>query len=167
MTSNSEQWLPIAGFPDYQISDLGRVKSHKGRQPKILSPVNFGPYIGLYLFIEGRKYIKYIHQLVAQAFLGPQLNSDVRHLDGDRNNNCLTNLAYGTRKENMADALAHGTTARGVKCPQSKLTDSTVIELRKLRQEGITVPKLSQMFGVSLRTVYRALTGESWSHIPL
>jgi len=165
MISNGEQWLPIADFPDYEISDLGRVKSHKRKKPKILSPVKFGPYLGLYLFKDKRKHVKYVHQLVAQAFLGPQLNLDVRHLDGDRSNNCLTNLAYGTRKENMADALSHGTTARGEKLPHSKLTDSKVIELRKLRLEGVTVPKLSQMFGISLRTVYRALTREAWSHI--
>jgi len=165
MISDSEQWLPIDDFPDYEISDLGRVRSHKRKKPKILSPVSFGRYMALYLFKDTHKHVKYIHQLVAQAFLGPQLNLDVRHLDGDRNNNCLTNLAYGTRKENMADALSHGTTARGEKCPHSKLTDSKVIELRKLRLEGVTVPKLSQMFGINIRNVYRALTGESWSHI--
>tara|TARA_R110002012_G_C11472772_1_gene594153 strand:+ start:308 stop:805 length:498 start_codon:yes stop_codon:yes gene_type:complete len=165
MISDIEQWLPINNFPDYQVSDLGRVKSFKHQKPKILSILPFGRYHGLYLSRDGRKYIKYIHQLVAQAFLGPQLNLDVRHLDGDRSNNCLTNLAYGTRQENMEDALKHGTTARGERLPQSKLTDSKVIELRKLRAEGVTVPKLSEMFGINLRTVYRALTKESWSHI--
>ena len=160
-----EQWLPVKDFSDYQVSTLGRIKSFKHKKPKILSIVCFGRYWGLYLFKDGRKYLRYIHQLVAQTFIGPQLSFDVRHLDGDISNNCLTNLAYGTRKENMADALAHGTTARGEKLPHSKLTDSKVIELRKLRTEGITVPKLSQMFGISLRTVYRALTGECWSHI--
>ena len=165
MISNDEQWLPVKDFSDYQVSTLGRIKSFKHKKPKILSIVRFGPYWGLYLFKDGHRYIKYIHQLVAQTFIGPQLNLDVRHLDGDRSNNCLTNLSYGTRKENMADALSHGTTARGERMPHSKLTDSKVIELRKLRLEGITVPKLSSMFGISLRTVYRALTRECWSHI--
>ena len=165
--SNDEQWLTIEDFPDYQISDMGRVKSFKSGKPKILSACNFGLYQALYLRRDGRKHIKYIHQLVSQHFIGPANGLDTRHLDGDRSNNCLTNLAYGTRKENMDDARNHGTMARGSKLPQAKLTDSKVIELRKLRKEGITVPALAKQFGITLRTVYRALTGESWSHIPI
>ena len=163
--SSAEQWITIESFPDYQISNLGRVKSFKYNTPRIISSCNFGSYKGLYLRKDGRKHVQYIHQLVASAFIGPANGLDVRHLDGNRANNCLTNLAYGTRKENMDDARQHDTIARGSSLPQSKLTDSKVIKLRELRKEGITVPALAKQFNISLRTVYRALTGESWSHI--
>lgn len=37
-----------------------------------------------------------------EAFIGPRpLFSDILHLDHDPSNNALTNLAYGTRRENL------------------------------------------------------------------
>jgi hypothetical protein len=45
------------------------------------------------------------------AFQGPCPNGlEVRHLDGNRTNPKLNNLKYGTRIENMQDAILHGTT---------------------------------------------------------
>lgn len=34
--------------------------------------------------------------------------TDVRHLNGDRDDNRLENLTYGTRSENEYDKIAHG-----------------------------------------------------------
>lgn len=164
---DDEQWRSIDGFPDYQISDFGRVKSFKRSTPKILSPCYTQYYASLDLRLYGIKYRKYIHHLVADAFLECRSGLDVRHLDGNKYNNLLTNLALGTRKDNMNDARIHGTLVRGEACGSSKITAAQVIELRKLRKEGVTVPKLSTMFGITLRSIYRALTGETLKHIPL
>ena len=50
-----------------------------------------------------------VHILVAEAFLGPRpLGLVVRHRGDDKDNNAATNLLYGTRKENAADAMANG-----------------------------------------------------------
>lgn len=61
-----------------------------------------------------------VHHLVAYAFLGPRpLAMDIRHLDGNRLNCALENLAYGTRSENIRDEVKHGTHFNGAKkdCP--------------------------------------------------
>ena len=80
---DNEQWRTIDGFPDYQISDFGRVKSFKRSTPKILSPCYTQCYASLDLSLDGIKYRKYVHNLVADAFLECRSGLDVRHLDGE------------------------------------------------------------------------------------
>lgn len=47
--------------------------------------------------------------MVLRAFVGePPAGHECRHLDGDRQNNALDNLAWGTRAENVADTIRHG-----------------------------------------------------------
>jgi hypothetical protein len=56
-----------------------------------------------------------VHVLVAAAFLGPCPDGqEVRHLDGDKLNNCLDNLIYGTRSENNLDTVRHGHHKKGL-----------------------------------------------------
>lgn len=51
----------------------------------------------------------YVHHSVAEAFLGPRPNGmQIRHLDGDKLNNRVGNLRYGTPSENVRDVLRHG-----------------------------------------------------------
>jgi hypothetical protein len=129
-----ENWLPIDGYEgSYEISDLGRVRSlprvtTSGRHVRgcILKPQTHKACghleVSLYGLVEkGRSY--WIHQLVMEAFAGPpQPGQEVRHLDGNPANNRWApgstekevraaggNLFYGTRKENVADGIRHGT----------------------------------------------------------
>lgn len=52
-----------------------------------------------------------VHKLVLETFVGPPPSNKpiVRHLNGDRGDNELGNLKYGTLKENTQDAIRHGT----------------------------------------------------------
>jgi hypothetical protein len=108
---SAERWRIVAEAPDYEISDLGRVRSHKGGKPRILRPyVNSYGYHNQTLFEGGRPIFTTAHTLVMAAFVGPRPDGmDIRHLDGDPSNNALDNLAYGTRAENMQDKRRHGT----------------------------------------------------------
>lgn len=96
----------MTGFPDYMISSEGRVYSHlsqKFLRPGIAS--NGYPTVAL-----GRGNTRTVHSLVAAAFIGPcPVGQEVRHDNGDRKNPRLTNLLYGTRAQNIADAFEHGT----------------------------------------------------------
>lgn len=73
------------------------------------------PYVRL--TIAGSRKRFRVHFLVAQAFLGPRPSPqhEVRHLDGNKRHNTVTNLAWGTRKQNAADRAAHGKTSHGEK----------------------------------------------------
>ena len=68
-------------------------------------------YMRVRAVIDGKRKSLFVHKLVAFLFIGarPSAMHEVRHLDGDRTNNNVTNLAWGTRKENAADRKSHGT----------------------------------------------------------
>ena len=105
-----EIWKDIKGYEgDYQISNLGRVKSRKlqfGYVPKeiILKPVStvWGYFrVGL----TKNKKIKnfFIHRLVAETFIpnpDPTNKIYVNHIDSDKSNNASNNLEWVTAKEN-------------------------------------------------------------------
>ena len=103
-----EIWKPIPGFPKYEVSNLGRVKSYKrSNWPRLLkATVNADGYSVLKLVdSENRSVTKGPHQLVMLAFVGPcPEGMEVCHEDGNPKNNRLSNLKYDTHRNNMQDA---------------------------------------------------------------
>jgi len=112
----NEVWRDIAGYKGYyQVSNYGRVKvlSHKVTrgfctvmcEEKILKPrVKDNKYLFVCLSNGNKKTSKekYIHRLVAEAFLpNIQGKKEVDHIDGDKVNNLVTNLRWVTRLENV------------------------------------------------------------------
>jgi NUMOD4 motif-containing protein/HNH endonuclease len=116
---DAEEWRPVPGYEGvYEVSDHGRVHSiarilRNGRRMKgcMLKPwINPWGYPVVGLRLDGAQIFRPVHRLVALAFLGPTPEGqEVRHLDGDSSNCALTNLAYGTHRENVQDSLRHGT----------------------------------------------------------
>jgi hypothetical protein len=106
----AEEWRPIPGFPGYEVSNFGRVLSRKRKQPRLLAPpVDKDGYLYVRLCRDGVASNRPIHQLVPAAFIGPRPAGAVtRHLDGDKLNNHLSNLTYGTWAQNNLDTVAHG-----------------------------------------------------------
>lgn len=84
----------------YSISKTGDVyNNYHNRQLK--SRVVKAGYCIVDLKIDGRRICKYIHRLVAQAFLeNPNNYSDVHHKDNDKTNNTVGNLEWTTRSKN-------------------------------------------------------------------
>lgn len=121
-----ERWLPVVGYEDlYEVSDLGRVRSldrwvtERGstKRPYLvrgrlrsLKPQADSGYILVPLSREGADRNYRVHTLVLEAFVRPKPpNLECLHADGDRANNALSNLSWGTRQQNMHDAMRHGT----------------------------------------------------------
>lgn len=116
----TEEFRPIPGFPGYQVSDLGMVVSYRSGRRVVRVPSRQDGYLRLMLHIDGVHHKRGVHQLVALAFIGPCPDGqEVRHLDNVRDNNVPSNLAYGTRSDNMRDALVAGTHNQASKthCP--------------------------------------------------
>lgn len=113
--SRSEVWRKIRFFPDYEVSTRGRVRSLKGKRPKImqLQPVNRGDrkksYLRVTLRNKGGKKHRKVHRLVALAFKPrPAGKNTVNHDDGDTLNNNLWNLSWTTNVENIKHAWRTG-----------------------------------------------------------
>ena len=105
-----EIWQQIDGYPDYQISNLGRVKSFKWGKEKILNPfTNSHGYKNIRLSLNGVSKVSKVHRLVALAFIpNPENHRIINHIDGDKCNNNVANLQWTTPSENTQHAFDTG-----------------------------------------------------------
>ena len=86
------------------------------------------------LCVDGKRKSVTVHSLIALAFLGPRAPGiQVRHKDGTRDNNKVSNLEYGTRSENTKDSVEHGThnMARVKHCPRGHLYEGANLRIKK------------------------------------
>ncbi len=120
-----EVWKQVDGHPDYEVSNLGRVRSNKKATPLIMR-TRTDRYGHHKLELDGKT--RKVHQLVAYAFipmhnqhestceqkkgyavcLCPPVPQCIRHLSDDKNDNSVSNLAWGTYSENLTDAYVNG-----------------------------------------------------------
>lgn len=116
ITSTEWRWVP--GWEGrYEVSDAGEVRSWvntRNREldlPKIKRRTkNTAGYACVSLSRDGLSRMYNCHALVMEAFVGPRPEGqEIRHLDGNRLNSSLTNLAYGFPYENQEDRKDHGT----------------------------------------------------------
>jgi len=174
----TEEWRAIDGFDGYyEVSDHGRIRSWKDKgarrpirravAPHLMRPApNKNGYMQTALTHGGTKRIVTMHGLVAEVFIGPRPDGQVvRHYDGNQLNNHLSNLRYGTRKENAADSFRHGTFALGEVNGKSKLSADQVHEIRRMLVEGRTRRDIGGAFGISHTNVNSIANGETWRHL--
>ena len=109
-----EIWKDIKNYEgQYQVSSFGKVKSlnyKRSGKEKILSAgrSNTG-YLTVVLCNNKNRKTFYIHKLVAEAFINNIKNkSEVNHIDGNKENNCVNNLEFCTTKENIQHAWKKG-----------------------------------------------------------
>lgn len=173
----TEVWKPVVGFEGlYEVSDQGRVRSldryvevGRGRRfsaGRVLIPCLAGGYPRVDLCSD-RRYPRNVHVLVARAFLGPTPpGHGALHFDGDKTNNRLANLRYGTQGENAADAARHGHVSRGETHPGAKLTEVEVVEAKRLARRGCYHREIAERFGVARETIGNIVRGQRWRHVP-
>lgn len=158
----SEEWRPVAGCSNYEISSLGRVRSHIRGRVKILKQ-SFDPRGGYWQAkvrddVSRRRKTMRTHRLVLEAFVGPRpAGAHARHFpDNDTSNNRLANLSWSTPQQNILDRHVHGTMS------QSRARHSDA-EARAIIAEPLSTVELARKHGVSTRTIarWRSLGGAS------
>lgn len=176
---NTEIFVPIIGYPNYEISNLGNVKSLK-------KEINHGNYISIseeriipakkhnggYLFIslssDGVKRQFLIHRLVAIMFIAnPENKPQVNHKNGIRTDNRLENLEWTTVSENHIHAFRvlnkkhprHQLGKVGGLCKHSKKIYCPTLDI------GFgSLREAAESLGVWEKSINRVLRGE-WLHI--
>lgn len=110
----------ICGFEGlYTISDDGKVYSLLRNRYLNVCATKIG-YVHVSLSRDGKRYEKYVHRLVAEAFLpNPDNKTDVNHIDGNKLNNTVENLEWSTHEENIAHRGVIGKTNNGWKSAKS------------------------------------------------
>jgi hypothetical protein len=94
----------------------------------------------------------------------PSPDYDAAHSCGNGDKGCVTkrHLSWKTRSGNMEDARAHGTTSRGARNCQAKLTEADVSEIRKLRGK-LLQREIAEKFGVGRATISLIHSGKLWA----
>lgn len=94
-----EVWKRIKGYPDYEVSDKGKIKSYKrGKETILKQKVNPLGYMQVNLCNNGRGVTRIVHELVAEAFLdNPNNLPEIAHIDRCTINNQASNLIYCSR----------------------------------------------------------------------
>lgn len=175
--SSDEEWMPVVGYEGhYEVSSLGRVRS-VGRTvewrgfPKrlkgvVLSENTATTYTTVILSMYGVRATPTIHSLVLRAFHGPKpYGAQARHMNGDKRCNWVSNLSWGTSKENGNDKVIHGTSPRGERNVKAKMTVDTVKAMRKDRRGGMTTTALGEKYGVGQPTASAICLGKLWSFV--
>lgn len=161
---NNEIWKDIPGYEGkYQASNLGRIKSLKrkvhGVNPYtrkeflrtipecILRPGSYCKTGHLSVVLGHGTAGKPVHQLIMLTFVGlPPVGCEVLHNDGDPQNNKLSNLRYGTRRENILDVYRQGKRWR-------KLSVSEVEEIKFGLWCGYSLAELATPYGVTVSAI--------------
>jgi len=148
-------------YPGYRVGNDGTVWSKRRGGPyrQLGGSVDSWGYRQFLLRLNGESYTRFAHHLVLEVFVCHRpTGMECRHLDGDKTNNRLSNLAWGTPKENAADKCKHGAAAQ-------KLTPEAVKQIRAMRQSGKTLLEIANKFGVCFQTVSDTCLRKRWKHV--
>ncbi|TMS00137.1 DUF5131 family protein [Nonomuraea basaltis] len=153
----AELWKPIPGLEGYEASSHGRVRGETGLLATCINPRSGRETVTLWN--RGEPKTLTVHRLVLTAHSADdQPGAEVCHRNGDKRDNRLANLRWGTRSENQREKVRHG--SRGG--PQ-KLTPAEVEEIRAARRTGLTQQALADRFGISRSLVSLIESGRVWS----
>lgn len=181
--TRDEQWRPIPGSNGrYDVSDQGRVRANRWTvhtangqvrtyQTRMMSTYTEERtgYSMLRLSAPNGTRLRRVHNLVAEAFLGPRPEgADVCHNDSDGTNNRLSNLRYDTHVGNFQDMVDAGRSTYGENQPNAVLTEEMVLYarrryVRRSRTDGI--PAMAREFGVNEGTLKAAVIGPNWKYL--
>jgi len=168
--SSREVWATISGWEDFEVSSWGRIRNRKTQHCLSLQKKNIWGHLKVMLVrnnarTRGKDRRDFsVHRLVADAFIpNPNGMREVRHLNGIAWDNTVENLAWGTRQDNIEDALRHGSMSHR-KGSQAKLNQDAVDVIRFTQfVRGNSDYALARQFGVSREIVRDVRLNKRWT----
>ena len=167
------EYRPVLDLPGYRVGSDGIIWSRRKKSgmlsdkwQRLSGYVNSVGYLQVSLSQNHKTKILSVHRLVLEAFVGlcPD-GMQCRHLDGNPRNNHLSNLKWGTPKENGADCIRHGTRPRGSKHGMAKLTEEDIPTIRQRLAHGESTRSIGSSFQISGVMVSRIKKGKNWKHV--
>lgn len=169
----TETWTPLKEFYGYDISSEGRVRSWKNNaggkrsKPFLMKPtLNKDGYWIISFGVFGKRVQKTLHQLILETVKGPRpVGSVVRHLNGNKLDNRIENLTWGTPGDNNRDTSKHGKSTRGSRSWNAVFTEKLVKKLKVKLAAGASLTALATELGVSKQALSHIKAGRTWKHV--
>lgn len=167
-----EEWKIIADFPNYEISNTGKVRSlinhwrlYVGKE--ITQHPDVSGYPHVHLRQNNKTYRRPIARLVGLAFLPPPQpdQTQINHIDNNPINNNLTNLEWCTPQENTDHKVRQNRQAKGNKISCAKLSPEKVLTIHEMRMKGISQRQIALTFEVTDQIIYSIIYRKTWKHI--
>ncbi len=167
-----ELWRPVVGFPGYDVSSLGRIRTYwihlKGKRvgrhwtigtlpiiKRQSSSLATNGYAKIELRRDGKAFHLRVHRLVAKAFVvNPQNYIEVGHKNAVRNDCRAANLEWTTRQDNVARSHLYSN------LKSHKIDADGVRAIRAIPKSPGIVRVLSERYGVSQSTISEIRTGK-------
>ena len=174
--NTNEEWRDIAGWEGvYQVSDTGQCRRITGGSGtctgRIVKPKRAGwkgQYLAFDLWRDNKSSQVYAHRAVLVAFISdpPDENSQANHRDGNKHNNCVSNLEWSTPLENQRhryDVL--GKTQNGEENGSNKYSNEQINRIRELYLAGYKQRRIAEMVGIDYRYINQIVHGKAWKHL--
>lgn len=161
----NERWVFLIEFPDFMVSDLGRIAKISKPKP------NQTGYLKLKFVTPHGRVDRYVQRLVAASWLDNPHNLDtVNHKNHDRSDNSVSNLEWMSRSDNTKHSFTNTKPRvepdrKGEKHPGSKLTTANVIEIKRKIALGIPQNYIADLYNVSHSLINAINVGRAWTHI--
>lgn len=167
-----ETWRDVPGYPGYQTSDHGRLRSNKlGYWRVSKASANDQGYFETRVRVDGKPRLGKIHILVALAWLGPRPPDYViNHKDGVKTHNSPSNLEYVSHRENDIHAHRLGLTPKppvksGSANNNARFTESEIREIRQRWADGDKQTEIAKRFNCRQGVIANIVARRTWAHI--
>ena len=173
-----EEWRTVIidgiEFEDYEVSNLGNLRSIKSGL-NIKGSLDSKGYVRVTLLRKenGKKIRKggKIHRIVLESFEIPKPDGcdQVDHIDGDKENNQLTNLEWVDCKTNIKRSWETGLHSKDIRYGEhagnSKYTTEQIETACQMKEDGWSTTQISKKLGIPLSTLSKIFTGKQWVNI--
>lgn len=163
LSVGGELWAICPDLPEYEASNLGRVRFRRTGNIRKLKTSKTGYKLLSVSNGRGSSENKPVSRLVCRAFNGPPPaeNMDCDHINRVRDDNRPENLRWLTRAENLKEREVK----RGTCHHASKLTPELVRQIRASKHYRGFDGDFARRHGVSREAVRDARNGKLWRHV--